>query len=47
MKVDEFKQGMGLGLPMSRKIAQMMRGNVTIDKDYRNGSRFILSLPVA
>lgn len=45
-KVDPFKQGMGIGLPMSRKIAVLLGGDITIDKSYHNGTRMILTLPV-
>ena len=44
-KEDSFKQGIGLGLTVSRKIAQKLGGDLTIDKSYTNGARFILSLP--
>lgn len=45
-KVDSFKQGMGIGLPMSRKIAVLLGGDITIDKSYHNGTRMILTIPV-
>lgn len=45
-KVDSFKQGMGVGLSMSRKIAVLLGGDITIDKSYHNGTRMILTLPV-
>ena len=44
-KVDSFKQGMGIGLPMSRKIAVLLGGDVTIDKTYHNGTRMIFTIP--
>ena len=44
-KVDSFKQGLGLGLTMSRKIARLLGGDLRIDKDYTEGARFVLSLP--
>ena len=45
-KVDENQQGIGLGLTVSRNIAQKMGGDLTLDKDYTEGARFVLSLPV-
>lgn len=45
-KVDPFKQGMGVGLSMSRKIAVLLGGDITIDKTYHDGTRMILTLPV-
>lgn len=45
-KVDSFKQGLGIGLSMSRKIAVLLGGSLTIDKDYHHGTRFIFTIPV-
>ena len=45
-KVDSFKQGFGLGLTASRKIAILLDGSLEIDTTYTNGARFILTLPV-
>lgn len=44
-KVDTFKQGFGLGLTISRKIASLLGGSLALDKEYSGGARFILSLP--
>lgn len=44
-KVDSFKQGLGLGLTMSRKMAELLDGSLQIDKSYQKGTRFILVLP--
>lgn len=45
-KVDTFEQGMGLGLSVSKKIAQKMGGDLILDKQYTSGARFVLTLPV-
>ena len=45
-KVDENQQGIGLGLTVSRNIAQKMGGDLTLDKDYTEGTRFVLTLPM-
>ena len=45
-KVDAYKEGVGLGLPLSRRIARQLGGDVVLDSTYRTGSRFILKLPV-
>ena len=45
-KVDSFKQGFGLGLPTSRKIAIQLGGALAIDKEYENGTRLVFTLPV-
>lgn len=46
-KVDTFKQGFGLGLTLCRKMAILLDGNLFLDKQYTNGARFILTLPLA
>jgi signal transduction histidine kinase len=46
-KIDHFKQGMGLGLTVSKKIAQKLGGELELDQSYNEGSRFILTLPVS
>lgn len=45
-KLDSFKQGLGIGLSMSRKIAILLGGTLTIDEDYNNGTRMVLTIPV-
>ena len=46
VKLDSFKEGIGLGLPLSRKLAEQLGGNVTLDTSYKDGARFVLSLPI-
>lgn len=45
-KVDDYKQGIGLGLTVSRNIARKMGGDLVLDSRYTNGARFILTLPL-
>jgi signal transduction histidine kinase len=45
-KVDAFQQGIGLGLTMSKQIAQKLGGDLVLDPEYTNGSRFVLTLPI-
>lgn len=45
-KVDQFKQGMGIGLSMSRKVATGLGGTLAVDPTYTDGARFILTIPV-
>ena len=44
-KVDTFKPGMGLGLTLSRKIAELLGGSLDIDPTYKKGARFLLVIP--
>ena len=46
-KVDDFKQGAGLGLPICSEIARRLGGSVSIDSSYTKGARFIFKLPLA
>lgn len=44
-KVDAYKEGVGLGLPLARRVAHQLGGNLSLDSSYTGGSRFILKLP--
>lgn len=45
-KVDSFKQGLGLGLTMARRITRLIGGDLCIDETYTEGTRFQLTLPL-
>ena len=44
-KIDSFVQGMGLGLTVARRSAQLLGGTLTIDPTYTTGCRFVIALP--
>ena len=44
-KVNSFKEGIGLGLPICRRLAATIGGKVELDTNYKDGSRFVLSIP--
>jgi signal transduction histidine kinase len=46
-KVDDLSEGLGLGLPLAKRHAQHLEGNLTLDTDYHDGCRFILELPLS
>lgn len=46
VKLDNFKEGLGLGLTLCRMIAQRMNGNVTLDTTFSPGARFVITLPL-
>ena len=45
-KVDSFKEGIGLGLPICRRLVASIGGTVSLDTTYTEGSRFLVSLPL-
>ena len=44
-KLDEFKQGTGLGLNICRAIATLLGGRVWLDTSYHEGARFVFEHP--
>lgn len=44
-KLDDFSQGIGLGLSLSRSIARKLGGDVTYDTSFKGGSRFVFVHP--
>ena len=47
VKLDNFKEGIGLGLSLSRKLAEQLGGKVELDTTYQDGARFIVTLTTA
>lgn len=45
-KLDNSKQGAGLGLSICRIIAGNLGGKVWVDPTYTDGARFVLSIPM-
>ena len=47
VKLDNFKEGLGLGLSLCRMIARRMKGEVILDTTYAGpGARFVITLPL-
>ena len=44
-KSNIYKEGVGLGLSVARRVARQLGGDVILDTRYKEGSRFILQLP--
>lgn len=44
-KVNELSEGLGLGLPLSKRHSQNLGGDLSLDTTYHDGCRFILELP--
>lgn len=45
-KLDEFKQGTGLGLPICKAIIEELGGTIWLDTDYTEGARFVFTHPM-
>lgn len=45
-KLDNSTQGAGLGLPIARLVAGMLKGTVVVDRSYTGGSRFLFTIPL-
>ena len=47
VKLDAFKEGLGLGLPLCRTLVKRLGGNVLYDKTFKGpGARFVITLPI-
>jgi len=44
--LDDFKDGIGLGLPICRRLIRSLGGKVELDTAYSQGCRFCISLPI-
>ena len=46
-KVDLFTDGVGLGLPLSKRAAQRIGGDLVLAPDSQEGASFILTIPIS
>ena len=46
VKLDTFKEGIGLGLPLCRMLLEKLDGTINLDTTYAKGARFIVKLTV-
>jgi signal transduction histidine kinase len=46
LKLDDFSEGLGLGLPLCRRLATLLKGEIVLDTLYSGGARFLLKLPI-
>ena len=47
VQLNEYYDGVGIGLTVARSIARRMGGDVVLDTTYEHGARFCFTLPVA
>jgi len=45
-KIDDLSEGLGLGLPLTKRHITNLGGNLILDTDYHEGCRFIIELPL-
>lgn len=46
VQLDEYKDGVGIGLTLSRNIARRLGGDIVLDTTYNDGARFFITLPL-
>lgn len=46
-KIDGFSEGLGLGLPLTKRHAEDLGGDFMLDTTYKEGCRFIFEIPLA
>lgn len=45
-KADDLSEGLGLGLPLAKRHAQNLGGDLFYDTDYHDGCRFVIEIPM-
>jgi signal transduction histidine kinase len=45
VKIDDLSDGLGLGLPLCKRHALSLGGDLIYDASYRDGCRFIVEIP--
>ncbi len=45
-KIDDLTEGLGLGLPLSKRHIISLGGDLTLDTTYRDGCRFVIEMPI-
>ena len=44
-KADDLSEGLGLGLPLTKRHIDNLGGTLTLDTDYHEGCRFVIEMP--
>ncbi|MCR4808321.1 MAG: HAMP domain-containing histidine kinase [Prevotella sp.] len=46
VQLDEYYDGTGIGLTVARSIARRLGGDIVLDTSYKDGARFVYTLPI-
>ena len=46
VKLDQFKQGTGLGLQLCQQFVTRLGGKIWVDTSYKDGARFVFTHPI-
>ncbi len=46
VKLDDYTEGVGLGLPICRRLVKMLGGDIQVDPTHTEGARFLILLPL-
>lgn len=46
VQLNDYYEGTGIGLTVARSLVQRMGGNITLDNTYKDGARFVMTLPL-
>jgi signal transduction histidine kinase len=46
VQLNEYEEGTGIGLTVSRSLCRRLGGDVVLDTTYTGGARFVLTLPL-
>ncbi len=47
VQLDDYYDGVGIGLAVARSLARRLGGNLTLDTSYTGGARFVYTLPLS
>lgn len=46
VQLDDYYDGVGIGLAVARSLARRLGGNLVLDSGYTGGARFVYTLPL-
>lgn len=47
VKLNRHEPGLGIGLTIARMVADLLQGSIRLDTTYKDGARFLFTIPVA